>query len=268
MLLGMACQDTEYNERSHMTDKTIHSLNKTVDWNRHRLVVSDNGSCKETQNILQRWARVIPHMTIIHNGKNIGTANAVNRAWSLRRPNEACAKLDNDVVIREAGWADTMEWVFAKDPTVGIAALKRKDLAEHPKATNKWYISTLEYLHHKAGEPWVTLEEVQHAMGTCQAFSALALKKMGYLYQMDGLYGFDDSLASSRVRIGGFRVVFLPKYEIDHIDPGGTKYTEWKSLYAGRVIDDYVRVRKAYESGKLPIYYDGGETLKEWKNEA
>ena len=78
-----------------LTRRTLESLGKTVDWTKHRLIVSDNGSCDDTQAMYDRMRAGVP-FSVIRNGTNIGTARAINRGWSYRRPGEHCVKMDNE----------------------------------------------------------------------------------------------------------------------------------------------------------------------------
>lgn len=220
MLIVIAVWDTLENQSTWMTRETLISLMNRVDWRRHRLIISDNGSCQATQDQYAEFAKSFP-FRVIQNGENIGTARAVNRGWSYRSPGEHVVKMDNDVVIHQSGWADQIEEVFQRDPVIGICGLKRKDLIECPDHPEPGWRSRLRMLPHKPGERWIIVEECGHIMGTCQAYSSALIDKIGYLYQGDWKYGFDDSLAGVRANVAGFRLVFLPHIEIDHIDPGG-----------------------------------------------
>ena len=258
MLIAIACYDTEANGRSKFTARTLESLERTVDLNRHRVVLVDNASCQETREILHVYESRLK-ATVIRNEANLGTARAINQAWRLRKHGEHAVKMDNDVVIHQSGWANEIEEVFQRDPTVGICGLKRKDLEERPGHPNKWYASVLTMLPHKPGERWIVLEEVHHCLGTCQAYSSPLLTKIGYLYQMQDLgcvYAFDDALASARAHLAGFRVGFLPHYQIDHIDPGDNAYCEEKRKQAGQAMAIYERVRDEYMKGTRPLYWE------------
>ena len=260
-LIAMVVYDTIDNGRTVLTKRTIDSLMQTVNFSRHRLVISDNGSCEGTRDFF-RFCVDFP-FTLIENGGNIGTANAINRAWSLRERGEHCIKMDNDVVIHQPEWADWIEDVFARESKIGICGLKRKDLDERPWSKEWWYESRVYMLPQEKGQRWLVVEEVQHVMGTCQGYSSAFLDKIGYLYQ-PGIYGFDDSLAAFRARVAGFKSVFLHGFEIDHIDPGGNEHTEWKRRHAGEHMAEYQRLRDGYRSGELNVYYDGGDMLREW----
>ena len=257
MLLAMAVFDTVENNRTWMTRETLKSFARTVDWNRHRLFVSDNGSCQATLDLYKDMRDELP-FEVIYNGENLGTANAVNKVWRLREPGEHALKADNDVVIHQPCWASWMEDVFQRDPTIGICGLKRNDLAECPWSENPWYRSTIRMLPHERGQRWIVVEEVSHVMGTCQGYSSALLDKIGYLYQGDRLYAFDDSLAAVRARVAGFKSVFLHGFEIAHIDPGQGEFVEWKRQYAGEAMGWFNETKREYLSGERPVYYDGG----------
>lgn len=261
-LIGMAVYDTEENGRTDLTDKTLRSLYNTVDFDRHRLIVCDNGSWVYTTDVFEKWrARFYElwgenSISFIHNGENIGTAKAINKAWLLREPGEHAVKMDNDVVIHQEGWLDLFEEIFERDPKFGVLGLKRKDCIETPWHPDPWYRSELEMIPHELGQRWILVEKVHHVMGTCQIFSSDCLDKIGYLYQMGGLYGFDDALASIRAHVAGFKTAHVPQIEIDHIDPGGTDpYTLWKQRYSGKRMDQFHNYKRAYMEGHMDIYH-------------
>jgi GT2 family glycosyltransferase len=247
-LISLAVWDTEENGRTEYTAKTLETLYLTVNTRKHRIIIVDNGSCEATQKLLNKAARI----EVIRLHENIGTAKAVNKAWQLRKPNENCVKMDNDVLIHSRDWVEDMERAIKLDPAIGIVGLKRKDCWEEPSRTD-FYKSSLEMLPHVPGEPWLVVERVNHVMGTCQMFSSALLDKIGYLYQ-PRLYGFDDALAAIRCQVAGFYSCFLPHIEIDHIDTGATAYQGWKEKHAGEDMAEYNRLKNGYLSGTIPVY--------------
>lgn len=254
-LIAMAVYDTEENNRTWMTKETLLSLQRTVDLDKHRLFVVDNASCKATKELLFELERSIK-FTLITNEKNIGTAEAINLAWKERRPGEHCVKMDNDVVIHQKDWVEIMEEAIFRDCNIGIIGLKRKDLAENPNVPEgDWRKSYLHMMPQKPGEKCIIIEEVGHVMGTCQMYNSKLIDIIGGLYQMDGLYGFDDALAAVRCKIAGFFSCFIPYIEIDHIDIGGTPYQEWKTKYAGEMMQRFNQVKNEYYSNERSIFH-------------
>lgn len=254
-LISMAVHDTVENGRTAFTRRTLESLSDTVDFTKHRLFIVDNGSCEETKTLINSHCFGLkPAKEFIQT--NIGTAEALNRAWLHRLPGEHCIKIDNDVVIHQAGWVEQMEEAIARDPRIGQVGLKRKDCIESPhRDINDWYHSELIMLPHITGQRWIVAEKANHIMGTCVMHSSSLLDKVGYLKQ-PGLYGFDDCFMSLRSQLAGFYNVFLPHIEIDHIDPGGTEYQKWKEQSAGRDMEQYNRDVQRYKSGELSLYYN------------
>ena|ERR1700753_1416481 len=256
-LIAMAVYDTEKNERTKLTIETLNSLKKTVNFNKHRLVIIDNDSCDQTKKILDKFVTKmsVPFVTLITNEENVGTAKAINQAWKLRNPGEHLVKMDNDVVIHQENWMELLEDAIERDPeNIGQAALKRKDLFEHPKHTSPHYQSELFMLPHKPGERWIPAEEVQHCMGTCVMHNWRLIDKVGGLVQF-GVYGFDDSLMSLRSRLSGFKNIFIPSVEIDHIDPGTNDYQKEKEYEAGLRLEEFQRAKEEYTTGIKDIFH-------------
>jgi glycosyltransferase involved in cell wall biosynthesis len=258
-LITMACYDTEENGRTTLTAQTLESLYKTVDFARHKIILVNNNSCEATDKLIDSFVYRVneffcPDMaTAIHLPNNIGTARAINLGWSRRQPGQHCIKIDNDVVIHSEGWADEMEHAIAKMPSIGIIGLKRKDLIECTDHQEAQWRSELIQLPHLPGERWVVIEAVKGVMGTCKMVNSKLIDTIGYLSQPT-VYGFDDSIYSCRSSIAGFINCFLPHIEIDHIDPGGDIYTEWKRKHAGDTIAFAQQLIAEYQNGTRPIY--------------
>ena len=250
-LVAMAVYDTEENNRSEYTRRTIEeSLDPLAPWVKPWII--DNASCEKTAKYLKGLERK-GHINLITLTENVGTAKAINMAWRHREPGQHCVKMDNDVVIKDPTWLQQMEDVLNRAPHVGIVGLKRKDCWESTNHTDPFYRSALHQLEHKAGERWVVVELVNHVMGTCQMFNSALLDRIGYLYQ-PRLYGFDDALAAVRCQVVGYLSAFLPHIEIDHIDTGETAYQGWKEKHAGEDMAEYNRLKDAYRNGTRPIF--------------
>lgn len=252
-LIAMAVYDTEENQRTEMTARTLDCLMQTVDREKHRIFIIDNNSCKATKNLLSEFVHDPDWgVTVLTMEENIGTARAINQAWKHREPGEHCIKMDNDVIIHSRNWLEQMEEVLTLRPEVGILGLKRKDCWENPGHQNPDYKSELMFAG-PLGTRWITIESVKHVIGTCQLYNSALLDKIGFLCQ-PGLYGYDDVIASHRSKIAGFLNCFLPGIEIDHIDPGQTPYQGWKEREAAA--DDPISRQwvKEYYSGKKDIY--------------
>lgn len=269
-LIGMAIYSTEENNKDEYLSKTLDSLFETVDWSRHRIGFSINAYTSNTKILLKEFSertidfgRTTPIFQVF-NSENIGTAEAINKVWQNRQPGEPACKMDDDVVIHQNDWLNQLEEAIARDPEIGQCGLKRKDCWEHPAYPDLHYRSILYQLPHEAGQKWIVGESVQHVMGTCVLHSSALLDKVGYLYQIEGnKYGFDDSFMSLRSKLAGFKNVFLPHIEIDHIDPGETEYQKWKEKNAWMYLSGqngnpsiYGVIKDEFVTGKRSLYYN------------
>lgn len=248
-LISMAVFDTAENKRTELTKQTLASLYNTVDCSKHRLFIIDNNSCQETKDLLamHKWA------TVITLPENIGTARAINLAIRERKPNECVIKIDNDVVIHQSGWADQLEDAIDTDPLIGIIGLKRKDCIQNPNHADPNFRSELMLLQGKSLR-WQVIEKTADVMGTCTMFNSALLDKIGYSYQADFIYGYEDVLFCHRSHLAGFYNCFLPTVEIDHIDPGDTDYQKWKEKQAGLNTQKMIDIFKQYVNGERNIY--------------
>jgi len=257
VLIGMAVHDSPENKRAEFTMRCIDQVLQSIEATgfNHDLYIIDNAStCPKTRKYLRNVSDH-PSVILITNEKNIGTAEAINKAWRYRQPGQHCVKMDNDVFIHDLKWIDQLRDAIEREPTIGICGLKRKDCWEHPEHEQPDLRSTLFMLPHQAGERWIVGERVFHVMGTCQMYNSAFLDKIGYLYQ-PSLYGYDDVLAAHRAAAAGYWSVFLPHIEIDHIDPGDTPYQKWKEDHSSEVTQEVIRISREYRNGSRPIYYN------------
>jgi len=257
----MAVYDTEDNQRSKYTDATLQGLSKSVNWNEHRLIVIDNGSCYKTQSIYSFWKEWFD-FEVIYNIENHGTAYAINQAWCQRKPGEHCIKIDNDIVVNDCTtWVEQLEEVVKRDQAIGQVGLKRKDCSETVYNDNPFYKSVLYQLPHNPGERWIVVEKQFHVMGSCVLHSSALLDRVGGLYQI-GVYGFDDSFMSARCIKAGFHPVMLSHIDIDHIDGGDNPYQKQKEKLAGDLFANG-RYRQTLEQiNRGEYYYDGIQLRK------
>jgi GT2 family glycosyltransferase len=253
-IIAMAVHDTVENGRTDLTSETIHGLYQSSVTKNYDVYCIDNGSCDATKRVLNYHAES-GHIKLITNEVNIGTAEAVNKAWKHRKPDQHAVKMDNDVVIHSSTWVEEMIEAIEREPKIGIVGLKRKDCWERPDHHTADWRSELIMLPQQPGQRWMIAERCHHIIGTCQMYSAALLEKMGYLYQ-PSLYGYDDVLASHRSTAAGFWNVFLPHIEIDHIDPGGTEYQSWKEKHSSEVTAEMIKLAHGYLKGEVSIFYE------------
>lgn len=250
-LIAMCAYSTLENKKDECLEKTLESLRKSVDFTKHRMMLHVNAFTKKTLDIVEEYSDILED--VIWSDVNVGTAAGINAIWKFRKPQEHAIKCDDDVVINNCtGWIDLMESIVEADKTIGQVGLKRKDLWENPNHENPFYRSEISEIETELGK--VTIEKCNHIMGTCVLHSSDLLDTVGYLYQPK-LYGFDDSLMSLRSRLSGFKNVFIPHIDIDHIDEGATPYQKWKEDHSGQQWDLYHKAVADYSNGEN-VYYN------------
>jgi GT2 family glycosyltransferase len=259
-LIAMAVYCTEENKKDEYLKKTLEHLAYTVDFDKHRLMLSVNGRTHETERIIGNESRQLLWNggiieKVILNDSNLGTAAAINKIIALRKPGEHVIKIDDDVVINMGGWACTMEEAVSIDPAIGVIGLKRKDLIQTPWHPDPQYRSELVLLPHTPGHKWITIERTPDVIGTCTLFNSLLLDKIGYSRQ-PGKYGFEDNLMCHRSHLAGFYNCFLNHIDIDHIDEGAPVYQEWKAKHSTEFFPEYHKLVHAMIKGEEPIYYN------------
>lgn len=252
-LISMAVHDTIENGRTELTQKTLNQLEKVK--GDHRLTVVDNGSCEETKELLLQYHEcgLISHIITIT--ENIGTAKAINAAWGLRKPNEHLCKIDNDIYVHTPNCFDILEDAIERLPAViGIACAKRKDLWWSPNATG-WAKSELQMLPQEKGQRNIVAEYANDTIGSLQMYNHRLIEKIGGLTQF-GLYGYDDSLASVRCEVAGFKHCFIHGIEIDHMDVSGDDggYAKWKQGYAGERTALFYETKRKLINKEIPLY--------------
>lgn len=189
-------------------------------------------------------------------GNNLGTAEGINCCWKNKEGGEYLVKMDDDVIIHNRNWYNEMVEAMERMPQLGILALKRKDLTENPSHPNPDGKTELLMVPQEKGQKWIVVEQVKNVFGTVQMYSPALFKEIGYMEQI-GKYGFDDYIMSVKCYLAGFIGAFLPHIEIDHIDPGGNEYTDWKIKASGEVITEVMELAKQYKLGVKPLYYEG-----------
>ncbi len=237
----MAVHDTATNDRTKYTAKTLESLQETVDFKKHRLIVIDNNSCEETKAVLHHYkAEGVIHQLITLN-ENIGTSRALNMALRQRNPGELTIKMDNDVTVHNPGWLDIMEDYIQTYPHIGILGLKRDDVYGEliPDTTDPNILYNADI------------------MGTCTAFNPLMLDKVGLSMQPSPHYGGDDVLMSARSLAAGFRNAYIKDISITHLDDGQNAYCEWKRAEAAVYLSEMSVMADLIKKGELSYFYGG-----------
>lgn len=269
-LITMVVHCTKENNRYDYFRKAFESLFRTVDRKRHEIYLVLNGCDVEELNSYVNNEHLRKHVRyeVIVSKENLGTARAINLSWKNRKPGQHAIKIDDDIVIEQSGWADRMEETAERmkhlhidgvQQIPGVIGLKRKDCGESMYRED-WGRGQLFEVPHEPGQRWIVVEYAHHIMGSCCMYTADLLDKIGYMYQGDLLYGYDDTLMCSRSRAVKMQNMFLHGFDIDHIDPGDTEVAKRKRDSAGGLSADWCMMQqKRYESGEISPYHGPDE---------
>lgn len=239
----MPIHDTEENQRFQYTKVAAAHLAATS--NKFRKVIFVlNGCFEECHKFVAPLVHLHKRVTVMRFTENMGTAQAINAGLTLREPGEHVIKIDNDVLINDYHWQDVISQVLSNEQ-IGVACLKRKDLQDRPGHPD--YPTTLGLIGGGA-ERWTAIEMCDIQMGTVMGMSGKLLDKVGNMWQ-PGLYGFDDYDMCLRSKFSGHTNCYIPGIDIDHLDTGGTPYTDWKVKCAGEGWEQMQARAKYYEEG-------------------
>ena len=257
----MASYVTETNNRLEYAIDTIYGLTETVDFSKHELFISDNGSCQSmfhSYDIFEKhFCSLFPkeNLTISSNNKNLGTAEAVNLGIRERKPNQYVIKIDSDITVSQLGWVEEMEECFDRYPNLGILGLKRTEVMQKADHENPAYRTKLVSAPHTRGQKWITLELCDDIIGSCTMLSPKLLDKVGGFFQPKN-YGWDDVLMCIRSEKAGFVNAFLPHIQIIHLDNGEGDYVKQKLKEAEKTIAEFSEIAEDYKIGVRDIYYN------------
>lgn len=231
-LLAMCSYSTPENGKLAYLKQTLNSLAKTVNFDKHRLIIINNSQWDVASEYLKE-ADTLP-FTLIEPGENLGTARGINLALRERQHGEPFCKLDDDWATEAKGWVDDMVRVLCEHPEIGILGLKRDDV----------YGELIE-----DGE----LLWNSDIMGTCTMYQPDMIERIGGVVQFSQ-YGFDDSIYSVRSEAAGFRNAFMKNIRITNLDEGGTEYTEWKKREASVYLQEASIYMEMIKDGRISYY--------------
>lgn len=261
VLLAVCVYDTVENGRTAFTEKTLYGFLDTVNFNRHTLFISDNGSYKATQNLyikfIADFGAKFPEnrLIICLNGENLGTARGINKAIQIRERGQKVIKADNDIYVHGAGWVEQMEEALERDHLIGALALKRTQIDQHAWSPDPQYRTTPRELPHIRDQRHIIVEDTQEILGTLIMMSDRLLDRIGSLVQCENSpYGYDDSLLSLRTNLAGFKTAYLPHILIDHLDNGAGKYVQEKIQHVTDISEQFNEMVQDYRTGVRDVF--------------
>jgi GT2 family glycosyltransferase len=255
VLIAMAVYSTEENKKDECLEKTLASLQRTVDYKKHKIRLSVNAYTDKTKEIIERYTELGVIDFVFYNPSNLGTAEAINKIWNMRDKGQHCIKMDDDIVIESSGWVDILVECLERNPNIGQIGLKRVDCSETTWHPDPFHRSELIMLPHEPGQRWLSVDKVHHVMGSCVLHNSALLDKVGFLRQF-GQYGFDDCIMSYRSMISGFINCHYPHILIHHIDEGKTEFQTWKEKFSASKFPEFYALVDRLLSKEESCYYN------------
>lgn len=248
MLLVVCVNDTPENTRNEVTDPCINSMLNTVELDRHKLVLVDNGSTDpRTIALLDRVSkhRGVELIRLPENKYATYAYNVAIKRYDPAGNNQIFVRIENDVVFQTDDWAEiiweTFDAAHKKDFPLGLLSTLPVNL---PKGWERVHVL-------EGADGPIILLEAGEVPGYTTAFHPDLLRSLGYL-QSAGRY-IEDVITSDRALTAGYRLGYISRENVLalHIDTveGRPAYQKWKSDVAREEWDVMVRLRHAYRRG-------------------
>ena len=189
-------------------------------------VVLDNGSTDETLALLDRlkpeFAAIGAVLHVIACGSNIGCCTARNRGIEAAR-GDTIVFLDNDTVIVDPAWLETLRAVLGRDTNTGIVGPKVCYPFEPYwiQCAGVGISRTGRVQFRGRGEPrddprFNRTEEVQALISACFMFPKSLTDEIGGLDEAFNPIQYEDLDFCYRARSKGYRVVYTHETEVHH----------------------------------------------------
>lgn len=182
------------------------------------IILVDNGSLDNSVELVEKKFPAEPRLKIIKNDLNLHFAEG-NNAGIRNARGDFIVLLNNDTEV-ESSWLAEIESVM-RDASIGAAQPKilcNDDRGIIDNAGN--YFDRLGYAHgrghlEKDSGQYDSIEETFFAAGTAMVIRSSVLKEVGLLDPKFLIYSEDVDL-SWRIRLRGYRIVYIPKSRVYH----------------------------------------------------
>jgi GT2 family glycosyltransferase len=174
----------------------------------HRLILIDNASDEDTKAYLESVRDIKKTGAIlIQNRENLGFVKAVNQGLKIADAPYVC--IFNNDTITTPGWLEEMVGFAEKNKDIGIVNPLCGGPAGMPKD---------EYARIIARDNKDKYMETNQCFLFCALVKKEVVEKIGYLDEIFGMGGFDDTDYSIRAGIAGYRCVCLHSAYVHHIN--------------------------------------------------
>ncbi len=171
----------------------------------YRLILIDNASGDDTRKYLESLKNRNPlDVELIRNEENLGFVKAVNQGLKISSAPYICI-LNNDT-IPAPGWLEKMIDFAIQHRDVGLV---NPQCNGHGNVPIGIYAKTLEKYKGK-------YMEMNQCQGFCMLIKREVIDRIGYLDEIFGIGGFDDTDYSMRANIAGYRCVAIKEAYVYH----------------------------------------------------
>lgn len=194
------------------------------------VIFVDNASTDDSLSIVDGLKKVAKNhqLTIVRNSSNLGFAQGNNIGMAYAR-GEYLVFLNNDTVV-EPAWLQELVTAMVLDQEIGAAQSKLLMLNDRERIFDSAgdfmdFYGTV--LRRAADEKdlgqYETLEEVLSARGACMIVRHSVLKEVGG-FDPAFVLGYEDIDLCWRIRLRGYKVVYVPKSVVFHKGYGTSSY--------------------------------------------
>lgn len=205
-----------YNGRDFILD-CIGSVLKST-YPNFEIILVDNASCDDSINLIEQRFSKEQRLKIIKNEKNLHFAEG-NNVGIKNSKGDFVILLNNDTEV-ETNWLEEIEFVM-REPSIGASQPKILCHDNHGIIDNAGnYFDALGYTHgrghlEKDTYQYEKIEDIFFAAGTAMVIRSSILKEVGLLDSQYLIYAEDVDL-SWRIRLKGYRIVYIPKSLVYH----------------------------------------------------
>ncbi len=198
------------------------------------IVVVDNGSTDES---LQLADAALRRVELIQLGTNVGFARANNLAARAARRFDALALLNPDA-FAEPGWLEALADAADRDPTAAAFASQMR-LESAPEVLDGAGDS-----YHVSGRAWRNghgVPAAQWSVADAEVFAPCAAAALYRRAAFEDVGGFDEQFfcyfedvdLGFRLRLCGYRCMYVPSAVVEHVSSGLTGYRSDFAVYHG-----------------------------------
>jgi len=170
----------------------------------YRLILIDNASGETTRDYLAQLDRQEDNITLIRNEENLGFIKAVNKGLKISNAPYVCI-MNNDTVAGEK-WLAKMIDLAESRCDIGIV---------NPQSESPGKLSVDEYAELLAKNKGKYIETNQ-CLGFCMLIKREVIDKIGYLDEIYGIGGFDDTEFSIKAYKEGYKCVAASDAYVHH----------------------------------------------------